>query len=196
MEESEKIENLNDLKIQNTNYFDFENRLKETLNSEVERQFNNLYAKLSDKERLLFNDKIFTMLKVNWIFNINHIQNNRGDLSSSSLQKFFHHIFINEKEEVENEADKFKKDEFINFKNTFQELFTVSFSLVLNSSEFANQLDPYVGKFEIKNGYLNVFLKHQGKELLDINNKKKKKEIQETNENQFTVTYIFYNIIF
>jgi hypothetical protein len=155
------------------------------LNTVVERQFNLIYNKLSNEEKKFFNEKCLMNFQINWIFNVNSVYTNRGDICSSSLQKFFHLIF-KELPESETEKSELKKDELIKFKNTFIELFSINFLLALNGEYTDSKLYDYLGKFEIKNGFLNVFLKPQGRELLDSTIDKKKTK-QDLNENQFLV---------
>jgi hypothetical protein len=183
-------------------YYTLENKLKHVLSRNVEKQFNLMYNKLSDKEKSFFNpiDTEVTF-QINWNINVNALYNNRGDIFTSTLQKFFHTVFkqIEESEETnEKSLDKLDqgivKDEYIKFKNTFIEIFNVNLILSLGGENLELDelnLNDYFGKFEIKNGFLNIFMKGKGKEIIEkvkekfSKDKKVSKEVQ--NESQFLV---------
>lgn len=204
---------------QNTNadsqidyYYTLENKLKQVLTRNVERQFELMYKKLSDREKSFFNpiDPEITF-QINWNINVNSLYNNRGDIFTSSLQKFFHNVFVHfeESEETcEKSSDKSDqgiiKDEYIKFKNTFIEIFNVNLILSLGGENLEVDdinLNDYFGKFEIKNGFLNIFMKGKGKENIEkvkekfSKDKKVSKEVQ--NESQFLVRHKYeYNFIY
>lgn len=171
-------------------YFDLENKIKEMLSLNVEKQFRLIYDKLSQKEKLFFDENNFNF-KINWVFNINSVYTNRGDISTSSLQKFYHSIF---KEFNESTSD---KEDFIKFKNTFMELFQVNLLLSMNGENLIiddYNLNDYIAKIEIKNGFLNIFLKGKGRNLIEEvknNQIKEKSKIKEVdNDDQFIVRRI------
>ena len=184
-------------------YYTLENKLKQVLSKNVEKQFYLMHNKLSEKEKSFFNavDPEITF-NITWIVNVNASYNNRGDLFTSSLQKFFHFIFkhvddseqtIPEESAVSNEYD-ISKDEYTKFKNTFIEIFNVNLILSLGGENLETDeinLNDYFGKFEIKNGFLNIFTKGKGIEIIAkikekfSKDKKVSKEVQ--NESQFLV---------
>jgi hypothetical protein len=181
-------------------YYRLENKLKQVLTRNVERQFNLIFNKLSEKEKSFFKpldpEVIFN---INWNINVNALFNNRGDIFTSTLQKFFHSIFkeLEDTEEpIQTDSDKIK-DEFIKFKNTFIEIFNSNLIMSLGGENLETDdlnLNDYFGKFEIKNGFLNIFMKGEGKEIIEkikekfSREKKVSKEVQ--NENQFLVKEI------
>lgn len=142
-------------------YYKLETKIKNILNETVLNELTNLYSKLSSDEK-----KFFTItpedLKVSWIVNINFTYPNRGDMSTSVLQKIYHSLF----KELDN------SEEVINFKNTFIEIANKSILFALNSID-----SEYFEKFKIDNNFINIFLKEKGKELISshINKKDDKK---------------------
>lgn len=178
-------------------YYDLENKIKSLLCSYVEKEFKNKLVKCEDEKNY------FNCLKISeasWIFNINSVHANRGDISSSSLQKIFHSIFKSQSQKAAETSEKteeellVEEEKFINFKNKFIEEFTDSLIVALNNQ---NELTEYIEKIDVKNGYLNISLKGRGKELLEKikmnKNEKKKNKENEEDKNQFTV---YTNFIF
>jgi hypothetical protein len=179
-------------------YFDLENKIKQLLNETIKDQLNLQFSKLDNKEKEFINKKYLQEIQINWIFNINSVQKERGDLCSSSLQKFYHFLFTPAIENPENNPEIAKKnDEISHFKNLFLELLNTSVVVSLNSSL---QLRNYLGKIEIKNGFLNIYLKGPGKLLVDemkSTNKKEKEAMKEPiQKDQFTVCNNFTFFIF
>ena len=164
------------------NYFELEKEIIYFINETFKRQFNLIYDKLSDDKKLFFNPEIINEIKLVWIFNPNTIHKNRGDICSSTVQKFYHSLFN------EYEDDEVKRNIMGKFRSIFCELFQTNLILSLNNQTDDHYLSNYVDKFEFKNGFLNIFFKRQGVELLDKTKDKKKsveKEIQEDNFNVF-----------
>jgi len=185
-------------------YFTLENKLKQVLTKNVEKQLFLMYNKLSEKEKSFFNpiDSEVTS-NLTWIINVNASYNNRGDLFTSSLQKFFHFVFIQvDDSELSGSDDQgISKDEYTKFKNTFIEIFNVNLILSLGGENLETDginLNDYFGKFEIKNGFLNIFTKGKGIEIVGkikekfSKDKKVSKEVQ--NESQFLVSIFYLNI--
>ena len=197
---NEKQEINNQTNTQTDFYYTLENKLKQVLSRNVEKQFNLIYNKLSEKEKSFFKpiDPEVTF-NINWNINVNALFNNRGDIFTSTLQKFFHSIFkeLEDTEKpIQTDSDKIK-DEFIKFKNTFIEIFNSNLIISLGGENLETDdlnLNEYFGKFEIKNGFLNIFMKGEGKEIIQkikekfSREKKVSKEVQ--NENQFLVKEI------
>jgi len=229
------MENIEHLDIDKIDYYFLENKIKELLSLQLEKQFFKMYEKLSPSEKKFFRESNFYKnendnenvlnspsasnysklnfeCKVNWVFNINSVHTNRGDISTSTMQKFFHQIFKDMSDFDSSEEESLNtqnsnntinpendlKGDFIKFKNTFIELFNISLILSLNGDNLKTNgldLNEYIGKFEIKNGFLNLFLKGKGKDLIEVfKNKNKNKnsaeknnqrEIQLDSENQF-----------
>lgn len=138
-------------------YYKLETKIKNILNETVLNELKTLYSKLSSDEK-----KFFTItpedLKVSWIVNINFTYPNRGDMSTSVLQKIYHSLF----KELDN------SEEVINFKNTFIEISNKSILFALNSIG-----SEYFEKFKIDNNFINIFLKEKGKELISLHINKK-----------------------
>jgi hypothetical protein len=86
-------------------YFEFENVLKQVLSRNLEKQFKLLYHRLNDSEKNYF--EIKNLNNLTWVFNVNSVYSYRGDLSTSSLQKFFYLIFkdIDEESKILIESD-------------------------------------------------------------------------------------------
>ena len=78
------MENLNSEEF--NEYYLLEKKIKEILNESLQINYNNIYSKLSEKEK-----KNFTCspneLSLNWVLNVNFTYPGRGDISTSSLQK-------------------------------------------------------------------------------------------------------------
>lgn len=174
---------LNNTEIINTDiirsYQDLQDKLKDNLTDSFMSVFIQMFNKLSNEERKYFNEDADKNLNVNWVININTVANNRGDLSTSSMQKVFHSLFIKEKE-PDSEFD----TNFCKFKKDFIDLLYCKFTVVLNSQtdQISNE---YVERYEIKNGFLNIYLKGKGLQLLQEEKDYKKPSKQL--ENNFCV---------
>jgi hypothetical protein len=202
-------------------YFFLENQIKEMLTLNVNKQFKAMFSKISEKENTYFNEnyEIIEIPKINWVFNVNNKPskyNSQGDISSSSLQKFFHSIFKenvglqnsenNSQINQENQTNDIPNlnAEFSKFKNSFIELFNVNLILSLTEDKLILEncnLNEYIAKIEIKNGYLNVFLKGKGKTIVDemkLQSKRDKTKSKEgEDENQYVVSWkIFIKLFF
>jgi len=173
------------------NYFELEKEMTNFINETLISEFRLIFNKLSEKEKSLFNNEITKEIKLGWIFNANTVQKNRGDICSSTIQKFYHVLFN------DYEDDDIKKAEVGKFRNFFCDLFQTNLVLALNTQAEEEILNQYINKYEFKNGFLNIFFKQNGKELLNSlknNNKKIEKQIE---EDSFTVfIYLFIIIIF
>ncbi len=167
------------------NYYELEKEMIIFLNETLNSEFKSIFDKLSEKEKSFFNSEYTNGIKISWIFNANTVQRNRGDVCSSTIQKFYHALFN------EHEEDDIKKAEIGKFRSFFCDLFQTNLILALNNQTEDNFLNRYVNKYEFKNGFLNIFFKPIGSELIDnlkSNNKKIEKEVE---EDSFTV-YILY----
>lgn len=181
--------NFNELSITNDkktkrsfqNYYEFEKEMINFINETLNSEFKSIFNKLSEKEKSFFNSEYTNGIKLSWIFNANTVQKNRGDVCSSTIQKFYHALF-NEYEE-----DDIKKSELSKFRSFFCDLFQTNLVLALNNQTEDSILSQYVNKYEFKNGFMNIFFKPIGRELTDSlksNNKKIEKEVE---EDSFTV---------
>jgi hypothetical protein len=201
-------------------YFFLENQIKEMLTLNVNKQFKAMFSKISEKENTYFNEnyEIIEIPKINWVFNVNNKPskyNSQGDISSSSLQKFFHSIFKenvglqnsenNSQINQENQTNDIPNlnSEFSKFKNSFIELFNVNLILSLTEDKLILEncnLNEYIAKIEIKNGYLNVFLKGKGKTIVDemkLQSKRDKTKSKEgEDENQYVVSWKIFIKLF
>lgn len=162
------------------NYYEMEKEMINFLNETFNCEFKSIFNKLSEKEKSFFNNEFTNGIKLSWIFNANTVHRNRGDVCSSTIQKFYHALF-NEHE------DDIRKSEMGKFRNFFCDLFQTNLILALNNQTEENFLNRYINKYEFKNGFLNIFFKPSGRELIDClknNNKKIEREIE---EDSFTV---------
>jgi tRNA-Thr(GGU) m(6)t(6)A37 methyltransferase TsaA len=100
-----------------------------------------------------FNQKNITKEQLNKlievIINKNTVKTYKGDLSTNSLIKYYHYIFIS------NIDDKEKKL-FVKTKNDFIEMFEKKFEQYLNNNNNKN-----ITKYEINNHYINIFISNQ-----------------------------------
>lgn len=214
IQDNESKKDANDNYISNTDiYFFLENQIKEMLNINVVKIFKAMFSKLSEIEKKYFNEnyEFSEIPKVSWVFNVNNKiskYNSQGDISSSSLQKFFHSVFreINNFNNPETNSrliqiTKLNDDistinsEYSKFKNSFVELFNVNLILSLTEDKLILEncnLNECITKIEIKNGYLNVFLKGKAKTIVDemkLQSKRDKTKSKEgEDENQYVVS--------
>ncbi len=185
-------------------YYELESKLIEILNIQVEKLYISSIDKIDNNEKWYFSNDNTKKKSVNWIFNINHTVTNRGDVSSSSMQKFFHIIFKTEQElisekNIESNTENIEnikatiKTQFNKFKNSYIENFNQDLISTLKGENIIIDnidLDKYIWKFEIKNGFFNIFLKDCGKNLIEkIKNNKDKNEKRDNfgNDEQFVV---------
>jgi hypothetical protein len=167
IENDDRLNQDNFLDVFKIDYFEFESVLKQVLTRNLEKQFKHLYDKLNDAEKNYFEIKNLNTLT--WVFNVNSVYSYRGDMSTSSLQKFFHMIFKDydgdtnldiEPEEKfrslklvdssnngisllpnKKNFDLDPKSEFLKFKSSFVELFNSTFLMTLNGDNLI--LDEY-----------------------------------------------------
>jgi hypothetical protein len=141
-------------------YFTLEEKLKSLLNNTVISQFKIIYHKLSRFELNHFSitpDNV----NLNWTINVNYTYTNWGDLSTSTLQKFYHTIFKKLEENEENN----------NFKNTFIEILNNNIVIALNENQ-----SEHIEKYKIENNFININLKEKGKVLISTQVKVSKKD--------------------
>jgi hypothetical protein len=157
-------------------YNTLESLIKELLNETVINKLILTYNKLDDAEK-----KYFTIppeeVKVSWTFYINYTYPNRGDISTSTLQKLYHSIFKSIEE----------CEESINFKNNFIDIINENILFILNSQ---NQ-SKYIEKYKIDNNFINIYLRDKGKALVSSQIKRTKKEDKATDIYQV----IIYNLV-
>lgn len=139
-----------------TNLSEQENFFQE-LSNEIKEKFiiffiDIINAKLFDIR--FFNKKNITKeqltILVEVIINKNSVKSYKGDLSTNSLMKFYHYIFISC---IENK----EKETFEKTKNTFIETFEKKFEQYLN----INNNNINIIKYEINNHYVNIFLSNK-----------------------------------
>lgn len=165
------------------NYYELEKETINFIDNTLKAELKTIIDKLIEKEKSFFNKNIHHDVKLVWIFNINTIHKHRGDICSSTIQKFYHSLF------KEFEDDEVQRSEMTKFRSYFYDLFQTNLVLALNNQPEDDHLSLYVSKYEFKNGFLNVFFKPLGKELLDkIKNENKKVE-KELEEDSFMVVY-------
>jgi hypothetical protein len=75
-------------------YKSLEDKLKELLNTTAKKAFNMFYNGLSENEIGYLKINNANEIEIDWILNINSIQTNRGDISTSSLQKVILYLKI------------------------------------------------------------------------------------------------------
>ncbi len=174
------------------NYYELEKDLIYFINDTLKSELNLIINKLSEKEKSFFNSEVINEIKLSWIFNTNTVHKNRGDVCSSTIQKFYHVLFN------DYENDDIKKSELGKFRSFFCDLFQTNLILALNNQSEDNLLVNYVNKYEFKNGFLNIFYKPNGRELLNSLQKDNKKIVKEIEEDSFSVyfNYILKNSFF
>ena len=101
------------------------------------------------------------------IINKNSVKSYKGELSTNSLIKYYHYIFISNIEDKENE-------EFKKIKNDFITLFEKKFEEYLN----INNNNKSVNKYEINNHYINIYLKDNKLLLNKIEEENNNKNIE------------------
>ena len=84
------------------------------------------------------------------IINKNTVKTYKGDLSTNSLIKYYHYIFISNIDDKEKEL-------FEKTKNDFIEMFEKKFEQYLNY----NNSNKNITKYEINNHYINIFISNQ-----------------------------------
>ena len=101
-----------------------------------------------------FNQKNITKEQLNKlievIINKNTVKIYKGDLSTNSLIKYYHYIFISNIDDKEKEL-------FEKTKNDFIEIFEKKFEQYLNN----NNNNKNITKYEINNHYINIFISNQ-----------------------------------
>ena len=133
--------------------------------SETENFMQNLSLEIKDKFILFFleiiNSKIIDIRFFNQknleqkelnkiikvIINKNSVKTYKGELSTNSLIKYYHYIFVSEVEDKEKEL-------FEKTKNDFILLFEKKFEEYLNK----NNNNKDINKYEINNHYINIYL--------------------------------------
>jgi hypothetical protein len=199
---AEKNLDLNLPLLEYQNYFDMEKDLINFIDVNLKTQFLLEMKKLKENEKNYFNFDFVNDIKINWIININTVQKNRGDISSSSLQKFYNNLYKKINNENNKDNNYCNENDYLKFKKKFNELFQIDLITLLNKEIERGNLCYFVNKFEIKNGFINVYFTSNGKNLLEKNKEKNKDEKNniETHDNSFTVinklTFLFYLILF
>jgi tRNA-Thr(GGU) m(6)t(6)A37 methyltransferase TsaA len=167
------------------NFHKLETAIKEYLNNTALEILSQNIEKLKEEKNNKYIDKEYEK-KLIWVFNINTVHKYKGDFSSSSLQKFFHSIF-----KIEDDDENTSREEFTKFKNKFIEIFNTEFIHILSNFEDTNTaLKEYINKFELKNGYLNVYFSEKGRELLiPVISSVKKEKIEDSEDNNTTFNF-------
>jgi hypothetical protein len=196
--------NLNLPLLEFQNYFDMEKELIKFIDVNLKNQFIIQIQKLKENEKNYFNMEFVNEIKINWIININTVQKNRGDICSSSLQKFYNNLYIklndnnnnnNNDNDINNNSLEDIQNDYSKFKTNFNNLFQIDLITLLNKEIQGNILGSFINKFEIKNGFLNVYFSSNGKNLLEKIKEKNNIDTQ-SHDNSFTVINIFYLLIY
>lgn len=162
--------------------------LQNHLKSELTSTLNNVLLRLYEKfvaHKDYFNKHNIDIINniVDWVINVNTVKVNKGDLSTNTLLKVFHLIF---KEPIEDQNNEEVQSLYTKFKSEFIKEFNSSFINELNNNRPKQNI---VTHYELKNGYINIYLSEQYKHITNAfkSNQKQHKEISNT---QFTVRHI------
>ena len=85
---------------------------------------------------------------IEFIINKNSVKSYKGDLSTNSLNKFYHYILKDKEENIDNKIFEKNKQDFIS-------IFEKNFEDFINKENKNNKIE----KYEINNHYINIFLK-------------------------------------
>lgn len=151
-----------------------ESRIKNELTSTIVNVFNEVYSEIPKDKTMYFNQHNISVLQslVHWTLNINTIQINHGDITTNSIIKFYQLIFADSKS-MSNDKDfpQYKKDFILKFESLFL-------------TKLNDQNKDKIALYEIRNGYINVYLTSKEKEALSHLFDKKK----QTNGDKYTVS--------
>ena len=127
-----------------------------------------------------FNQKNITKEQLNKlievIINKNTVKTYKGDLSTNSLIKYYHYIFISNIDDKEKEL-------FEKTKNDFIEMFEKKFEQYLNN----NNNNKDITKYEINNHYINIFISNQ---KIILTQEKEDNDRNNIDKNSFTFNSI------
>lgn len=127
-------------------FIELEKSIKRYINTTFEDSVN--YLKSQHKELHLPN-------KIIWEINRKTCNNKMyGEISSNSLYKYYHLLL----KENQNESK---------IKNCYEELLNRLTVLLNDNTKTDLLISKYVHQFEIKNNYLNIFLKSEAKDFID-----------------------------
>lgn len=157
--------------------------IKEELTLTIINVFNEVYSKIQKDKLIYFNQQNISVLNslLYWTINVNTLQINHGDITTNSIIKFFQLIFADSKT-MSNDK------EYLQYKKDFMVQFEALFLNKLNNQHNKERIALY----EIRNGYINVYLTPKQKEVLISCIEKKK----ETNANKYTVCIYLFIYLF
>ena len=161
-----------------------QNYLKSELTSTLNNVLLRLYEKFGAQNDYFNKHNIDTINnRVDWVINVNTVKVNKGDLSTNTLLKVFHLIF---KEPIETQSNEDVLSLYTKFKSEFIKEFNSSYINELNTNLSKQTI---VTHYELKNGYINIYLNEQYKHITNAFklNSKQHKEISNTH---FTVCHI------
>lgn len=159
-----------------------ENDIKQKLTNELITTFNKLYDSVDEKDKKYFNNKNIAVINVliDWNLNVNTVKVNKGEISTNSLLKFYHYIF-----NIFDEENQDIKEIFESFKLDFTQKMNIEFIKSLNEKRNKEK----ILKYDLKNGYINVYLTDKCKSIVEMFKKDKNtKKTQEINNSTFTVS--------
>ena len=179
------MENDNDNAQQIRDLVSLQNHLKTELTTTLSKVLLLLHEKfLPHKE--YFNKHNIDMINhiIDWVINVNTVKVNKGDLSTNTLLKVFHLVLKEPIDTISNED----ASSYTAFKSEFIKEFNSSFINELNTTLPKQSI---VTQYELKNGYVNIYLTDQYKHITNAFklNQKQQKEISNTH---FTVRHTYY----
>lgn len=159
-----------------------EKKIAEYLTKNLISVLYTILQKQGNDNKKYFNTKQIELLEktFQWTINLNTVKANRGDFSTNSLLKVYHLIF-----DVDIEELKIDKDSYDKLKKEFLSEFEPQFLSALNDIE--KNEDGIFMKFEIKNGYINVYLNDKYQEVVSHFKKFQKKREFDKEYKKFTV---------
>ncbi len=170
-------------KYSNEELFKIENALKEELTTQLTKVFNNLLSSSKEEEKQFFNNKNIAVLNslIDWNLNVNTVKANKGEFSTNYILKFYHYIFSS----FDDSEDKSILEKFNEFKSEFIKKMNIELIKELND----NKNKEMIIEYDLKNGYINIFLTDKYKAIIELLKKDKKKQSEFSNT-QFTMESI------
>ena len=156
------------------------------LSNEIKEKFINFFIEIIDIKKIeikYLNQKNITREQLNKIIEViinrNTVKSFKGDLSTNSLIKYYHFLFISDIDNKEKEIFQKTKDNFIlDFEKQFENY--------LNN----NNKNKNINKYEINNHYINIHL--IDKKI--ILSKEEQESVKNNNKNNDNDTFTFSSI--